>query len=92
MNNNLDIDFDSLYQIANEIKLNTVKGKASNSMCVILLSTDNHISEAEKWITKAIEIYKENGLRLYLAINYALYAELFKRKGDLPSLWPYRRK
>ena len=82
MNNDMDIDFDSLYQIANKIKLNTVKGKASSSVCVILLSTDNHISEAEKWITKAIETNKKYGVRLYLAINYALYAELFIRKGD----------
>jgi class 3 adenylate cyclase/tetratricopeptide (TPR) repeat protein len=82
MNNDLDIDFDSLYQIANKIKLNTVKGKASSSISVILLSTDNHISEAEKWITKAIETNKKYGMRLYLAINYALYAELFIRKGD----------
>ena len=82
MNNDLDIDFDSLYQIANKIKLNTVKGKASSSISVILLSTDNHISEAEKWLTKAIETNKKYGMRLYLAINYALYAELFIRKGD----------
>ena len=82
MNNDMGIDFDSLYQMASKIKLNPAKGKASSSMCVILLSTDNHISEAEKWITKAIETYKKYGWRLYLAINYALYAELFIRKGD----------
>jgi tetratricopeptide (TPR) repeat protein len=82
MNNDMDIDFDSLFQIANKIKLNPVKGQASSSICVILLSTDNHISEAEKWITKAIETNKKYGHRLYLAIDYALYAELFIRKGD----------
>jgi class 3 adenylate cyclase/tetratricopeptide (TPR) repeat protein len=82
MDNDLDIDFDSLYQMASKIKLNPAKGKASNSICAILLSRDNHISEAEKWITRAIETNKKYGLRLYLAIDYGLYAELSRRKGD----------
>jgi class 3 adenylate cyclase/tetratricopeptide (TPR) repeat protein len=82
INNDMDIDVDSLYQMANKITLNPIKGMASGSIAEILLSTDNHISEAEKWITKAIETNKKYGVRLYLAIDYALYAELFIRKGD----------
>jgi class 3 adenylate cyclase/tetratricopeptide (TPR) repeat protein len=82
MSSDRDIDFDSLYQKANEIKLNVFKTRAFNSICVILLSTDNHIAEAEKWITKAIETDKKSGLRLYLAIDCAQYADLFIKKGD----------
>jgi predicted ATPase/class 3 adenylate cyclase len=85
MSNDMDIDLDSLYQMANKITLNSIKGMASGSIAGILLSTDNYISEAEKWITRAIEANKKYGVRLYLAVDYALYAELFKRKGDQPK-------
>jgi tetratricopeptide (TPR) repeat protein len=82
MSSDRDIDFDSLYQMANEIKLSVIKGRAFNSICVILLSTDNHIAQAEKWITQAIDTDKKCGLKLYLAIDYAQYASLFIRKGN----------
>jgi tetratricopeptide (TPR) repeat protein len=83
MSSDRDIDIDSLYHAANKIELNVFKSRAFNSICAILLSTDNHIAEAEKWITKAIETDKKYGMKLYLAINYAQYADLFIRKGDL---------
>ena len=40
------------------------------------------MSEAEEWIEKAIEADNKNGIMWYLGRDYALYAELFKRKGD----------
>ena len=43
---------------------------------------DQHISEAEHWIQKAIEADQRNGMRSCLGSDYALYAEFFKRKGD----------
>jgi len=82
MNNDMDIDFDSICQIANKIKLKVAMGKASHSICEILLIIDNHIPEAEKWITTAIETNKKYSFRYYLAHDYALYAKLFIRKGD----------
>ena len=82
MNNDMEVDVDSLYQMANKIMLNPIKGMASGSIAEILLSSDDHLSEAEEWINRAIEINKKYGIRLYLAIDYALYAELFMRKGD----------
>lgn len=49
----------------------------------ILLNIDiDHMMEAEDWIEKAIEADKRNGMMWHLAMDYALYAELFKRKGD----------
>jgi hypothetical protein len=52
----------------------------------ILLNIDNqHISEVEDWIKRAIEADKRNCMMWHLAKDYALYAELFKRKGDLPK-------
>jgi class 3 adenylate cyclase/tetratricopeptide (TPR) repeat protein len=82
MNNDIIIDFEPLYRKANEIKLNPVKSQAFRSLGAILLSTNEHLSEAEEWITKAIEINKKYGMRLYLAIDYAQYSELFIKKGD----------
>ncbi|UCF85455.1 MAG: hypothetical protein JSV50_07420 [Desulfobacteraceae bacterium] len=43
---------------------------------------DQHLIEAEDWIKKAIEADTKNGMRWHLGRDYALYAELFKRKGD----------
>ena len=47
------------------------------------MNIDNqHIKEAEGWIKEAIEFDKQNGMMFHLGQDYALYAELFKRKGD----------
>jgi tetratricopeptide (TPR) repeat protein len=52
---------------------------------MLLILDDSFLSEAEEWIKKAIEFDKRNGMMFYLARDYALYSELFKRKGDLPK-------
>jgi len=49
---------------------------------ILLNIDDQHISEAEEWIKKAIEEHKKYGMMWHLAKDYALYADLFKRKGD----------
>jgi tetratricopeptide (TPR) repeat protein len=46
---------------------------------------DQHISEAQNWIEKAIEVDNKNGTRWNLGKDYALYGELFKRKGNQPK-------
>ena len=47
------------------------------------MNIDNqHLSEVENWIKKAIKVDERNGVMLYLAMDYALYAELVRRKGD----------
>ncbi len=43
---------------------------------------DQHISEAEDWVKKAIEVDKTNCTMWSLGSDYAFYAELFKRKGN----------
>jgi len=43
------------------------------------------MSEAEEWITNAIEADSRNGMRWHLGRDYALYADLHKRKGDKPN-------
>jgi tetratricopeptide (TPR) repeat protein len=46
---------------------------------------DRHMSEAEEWVRKAIEADTRTGVMLDLGRAHALYAELLKRKGDLPG-------
>ena len=56
----------------------------SNRIGKILLHIDDqHLAEAEDWIKKGIEINGKYGMMWNLARDYALYAELFKRKGNL---------
>ena len=50
---------------------------------ILLNIDDQHMSEAEEWIKKAIEADRRNGMMWHLGRDYALYAELFKRKSDL---------
>ena len=53
----------------------------------ILLNIDEkHMSEAEHWISKAIEADRGNGMMFHLGQDYAAYAGLFKRIGDTPKV------
>ena len=57
-----------------------------NRIGTILLNIDDqHISEAENWIKRSIETNQKYGAMWNLAQDYALYADLNKRKGDLPQ-------
>jgi tetratricopeptide (TPR) repeat protein len=86
MNNEKDIDLESLYVHVYENNVKIYDGLMLRFIGEILLNIDDqHISEAEDWIKKAIEADRTNGLVLYLGWDYALYAELLKRKGDTPK-------
>lgn len=83
VNNEKDIDLESLYGYKAENKVKLFDGKMQRYIGEILLNIDDqHISDAEDWIKKAIEADQRNGVMFELAMDYALYAELFKRKGD----------
>ena len=78
-----DIDMALLYEYPKDIKLNAFEGWAFRYVGEILLNIDNqHILEAENWIQKAIEADQKNRTMFELGKDYALYADLFKRKGD----------
>ena len=49
---------------------------------ILLILGEEHFSDAEDWIKTAIKIAQENGMMWYLGRDYALYGDLFKRKGD----------
>ena len=72
------------YEAQNNFRM--LDGAVTRYMGQILLNIDkNHMSEAEDWMTKAIEADNKNGMALYLGQDYAAYAELLERKGDTPK-------
>jgi class 3 adenylate cyclase/tetratricopeptide (TPR) repeat protein len=84
---NTNIDRESMYPLYNEIKFQVWKSRAQRYIGEILLVLDDSfLSEAEDWIKKAIESDKRNGMMFYLARDYVLYSELFKRKEDFPKI------
>jgi len=84
MNNEKDINLTEILKWHEHIKNKWVKGVVLNFIGRILLYIDDqHISDAEGWIKGAIETNHKYGLRWHLARDYALYAELFKRKNDV---------
>ena len=83
---NMDEDFD-LKLISNfmaGIKSKDIAGWSKRLFAEVLLNMgDQHISEADDWIRQAIEADQRNGTMFQLAKDYALYADLFKRKKDI---------
>jgi len=72
-----------LLEYEKENKLKLCAGWMPKYLAEILLNmNDYHFADAETWINKAIAADKNNGMLFHLAHDYALYAELFKRKGD----------
>jgi tetratricopeptide (TPR) repeat protein len=83
MNNDKAINLDALYECAVLNKVKLCEGHMARGIGDILLNIDDdHISEAEHWIQKAIEADQRNRMMLHLGRDYALYGEFFKRKGD----------
>ncbi|MBI4964161.1 MAG: hypothetical protein HY913_12850, partial [Desulfomonile tiedjei] len=49
---------------------------------ILLIVDDQHLEEAQHWIEEAIEADRRNQVMFHLGRDYAVYAELFGRKGD----------
>jgi class 3 adenylate cyclase/tetratricopeptide (TPR) repeat protein len=83
MNNEKIIDLDQLRNLVAENKANFFKGIMHKLIGEILLNMDDqHTSDARDWIEKAIEADRKHGTMLHLGWDYALYAEVFKRKQN----------
>jgi tetratricopeptide (TPR) repeat protein len=83
LNKEKDVDLESLYAYSRNNKIKVVEGSIQKYIGEILLDIDDlHMSEAEHWIQKAIEADQRNRMMFNLGRDYALYADLFKRKGD----------
>jgi len=86
LNNDKDIKLSEVFEYYENINVKAVKGWAARYIGEILFNIDDqHISEAEDWVKKAMELDKRNNTMWSLGNDYALYAELFRRKGDLPK-------
>ncbi len=83
LNKERDVNLDSLYAHSQNNRIRAFEGSVQRYIGEILLSIDDyHISEAEHWIQNAIEADQKNRMMFHLGNDYALYADLFKRKGD----------
>jgi len=86
MNDEKDIDLNQIFKYYEDSKLKIYQGETSRCISEILLNIDDrHMSEAEQWVRKAIEVDKRNGMMWELGRAHDFYAELLKRKGDLPG-------
>jgi tetratricopeptide (TPR) repeat protein len=86
MNDEKDIDLESVYKYEDESKMKLYDGMMARYISEILFHVDDQqMSEAEDWIKKAIQTDKSNGTIWNLGRDYAHYAELFKWKGDQPK-------
>jgi class 3 adenylate cyclase/tetratricopeptide (TPR) repeat protein len=82
MNKEKDVNLESLYTHSRNNKIKVWEGSFRRYIGEILLNIDDqHLSEAEHWVQKAIEADQRNRTMFRLGKDYALYAELFKRKG-----------
>jgi class 3 adenylate cyclase/tetratricopeptide (TPR) repeat protein len=83
INNEPDFDLNTVVGYVDVNKAKIWDGWIRRNIADILLNIDDqHLDEAEGWINKAIEADRNNGTLLNLGRTYALYAELYERKGN----------
>jgi len=86
MNKEIHVDLELLQEYSRNNKLRLTEGWISKYIGEILLNMDDHhTTEAEHWIQKAVKTDLRNGMRFHLGNDYALCAQLFRRKGDRPK-------
>jgi predicted ATPase/class 3 adenylate cyclase len=83
LNHDQDIKLSEIFEYYENINVKVTKGWAARHVGEVLLNIDDqHISEAEDWVKKAIEVDQKNCTMWSLGGDYAFYADLFKRKGN----------
>ncbi len=81
INNEKDIDLESLNRCAAENRVKLHEGPMARYMGEVLLNMGvQYANEAESWLRKAIETDKKNGLMWHLGRDYVLHAEFLERK------------
>jgi hypothetical protein len=77
------VNLETLYTYSQNNKVKILEGSLKRYIGDILLNIDDlHMSEAEYWILAAIESDQRNQMIFHVGKDYALYADLFKRKED----------
>ncbi|UCD32658.1 MAG: tetratricopeptide repeat protein [Desulfobacterales bacterium] len=83
LNNDQNIKLSEIFQYYDNINFKAFQGWAAKHVGEVLLNIyDQHTSEAEDWVKKAIEADKRNCTMWSLGFDYAFYAELLRRKED----------
>jgi tetratricopeptide (TPR) repeat protein len=83
-NQDKDINLGDVFEYSKNIKLKVCEGIMARNIGDILLHVDDdNLTDAEVWFQKAIEADSRNGMRWQLAYDHALYADWFKKKGDI---------
>jgi len=78
-----DIELSELFECYENYKITFFKGWTARNIGDVLLQMDNdNLVDAEVWFQKAIEADIRNGMRWYLAMDHACYANWFKKKDD----------
>ena len=86
MSNEKDVDLKDILESYHENRNKSLGGLMAGCIAEILLNIDDrHMDEAEEWVNKAIGVNNNNGTMWERGKSHALYAELLKRKGDLPG-------
>jgi tetratricopeptide (TPR) repeat protein len=81
--NEKDIELEPLYAYVYENNLRLFEGWKLRYIAEILLNLDaQHLAESEDWIKRAIQTHKQDGMIWNFGKDYALYADVFKRKGN----------
>ena len=82
-----DINLSKLSKYETNNKFKIYEGWIPHLIGEILLTQKGISSDkTEDWIKKAIEANQNNGMQWHLAADYTLYAEFFKKRGDLTNL------
>jgi tetratricopeptide (TPR) repeat protein len=83
-NRDEDINVNALCDYAQGIHVESYDGWIKRYVAEALADVGKeHISDAVHWIEKAIEADRTNGMMFHLGQDYACYADLLKRKGDI---------
>ncbi len=83
MNHEKDIDLELLPVHMSHNKIKRFDSFFRKRLSEIFINIDgDHWSDAENWLKQAIEIDKNNGVISELGLDYVLYAELSRHKGD----------
>src|SRR3989339_145184 len=84
INGRHQINLDEFRNYVRETKVKTTEGLGRYYLAqAFMLSGQAGMEEAEVWIREAIDADTRNGMRWNLARDYELYADFFKKKGDI---------
>jgi len=79
-----DIELSDVFACYENYKVTWWKGQTARNIGDILLHIDDdHLADADLWFRKAIEEDTKNAMRWQVAQDHAMYADWFKKKGDM---------